>query len=629
VLSIHNILKKYWGYNQFRPLQEDIINSVINGNDTLALLPTGGGKSICFQVPALYLNGICIVISPLIALMKDQVENLNKRGIKALAITSSLNKREIDIAFDNCVYGDTKFLYLSPERLLTDLAQARLKKMKVGLIAVDEAHCISQWGYDFRPPYLELKKLRELFPNVPVIALTATATSKVVDDIQDKLDFKTKNVLKKSFERGNLGYHVRYSENKINDLITVLKKSQGSNIVFTRNRKQTEEIAQNLLKTGISATFYHAGLKPEERSYSQKIWIDNQVKSMVATNAFGMGIDKPDVRLVIHAGIPDSLEAYFQEAGRAGRDEQKSNALIYYNDNDILELKNSIEVNFPPKEEIQRIYQALSNYLQLAIGAGQNQTYAFDLNDFCMQYNIKGYLAYNCIKILEKQGHLILSEAFFQPSKLMFSVDNRTLYNYQAQNPKMDPFIRLLLRSYGGLFEGFVKISETELARRINLSPKTITNYLNLLSKDKIIYYQAQSDLPYITFCEGRLDVKELRLSKEAYYQRKEEYRERIEKVIYYLTSSNICRTKLLLDYFGEDYQKDCGVCDVCVYKVRKMRSNELGNEILKYKEHPHLNFEYLQVLINAPKAEIESALRLMIEDGLIYLEGNIIKFKN
>jgi ATP-dependent DNA helicase RecQ len=629
VLSIQEILKKYWGYNQFRPLQEDIIKSVINGNDTLALLPTGGGKSICFQVPALYLNGVCIVISPLIALMKDQVENLNKRGLKAVAITSALNKREIDIAFDNCVYGDTKFLYLSPERLLTDLAQARLKKMKVGLIAVDEAHCISQWGYDFRPPYLELKNLRALFPNVPVIALTATATSKVVDDIQEKLEFKSKNVLKKSFERENLGYHVRYSENKLNDLITVLKKSQGSNIIFTRNRKQTEDIAQILIENGLSATFYHAGLKPEDRNYSQKVWIENKVKSMVATNAFGMGIDKPDVRLVIHAGIPDSLEAYFQEAGRAGRDEQKANALIYYNQNDILELQNNVEINFPPKEEIQRIYQALSNYLQLAIGAGQNQTYLFDLNDFCTQYNLKGYLAYNCIKILEKQGHLILSEAFFQPSKLMFSVDNRMLYNYQAQNPKIDPFIRLLLRSYGGLFEGFVKISESELAKRINLSPKTISSYLTILNKDKIIYYQPQSDLPYLTFCEGRLDVKDLRLSKEAYYQRKEEYKERIEKVISYLTATNLCRTKLLLDYFGEDYPKDCGACDVCVVKKRKTRSLELGKEILKYREHPHLNFDYLQVLINAPKTEIELALRLMIEEGVIYLEGKTIKFKN
>lgn len=627
--TIHDILKNYWGYNQFRPLQEDIINNVISGKDTLALLPTGGGKSICFQVPALYLEGICIVISPLIALMKDQVENLNKRGIKAIAITSSLNKREIDIAFDNCVYGDVKFLYLSPERLLTDLAQARLQKMKVCLIAIDEAHCISQWGYDFRPPYLELIKLRELFPKIPVIALTATATPQVVNDIQEKLGFKEKNVLRKSFERPNLGYHTKYTESKIYDIVNVLKRVAGSTVVFTRNRKQTEEICQILIQNGISATFYHAGMKPEERTFAQQTWIANKVKTMVATNAFGMGIDKPDVRLVIHAGIPDSLEAYFQEAGRAGRDEEKANALIYYNDSEIAELRKNVELNYPPKEEIQRVYQALANYLQLAIGSGQNQTFAFDISDFCNQYNLKAYLAYNSIKVLEKQGHLIMSDAFYQPSKIMFKVDNRTLYNYQAQNPKLEPFIKLLLRSYAGLFEGFVKISESELAKRINLNSKNIVSFLNILSKDKIIYYQVQSDLPYLTFYEGRLEVKDLRLSNDTYYIRKKEYAQRIEKVIHYLTAENICRTKLLLDYFDEQYNKECGACDVCIAKKRKNRSSELIKEILKYKEHPNLTFDYLTVLINANKSDIEYALRSMVEEGIISIEGRSILFKS
>ncbi|MCC7050368.1 MAG: ATP-dependent DNA helicase RecQ, partial [Bacteroidia bacterium] len=445
--DIHQILKQYWGYSQFRPLQEEIIQSVISGKDTLALLPTGGGKSICFQVPAMALEGVCVVISPLIALMHDQVENLKLKGINAVAINSTLSKKEIDIAFDNCVYGDVKFLYLSPERLQTDIAKIRLAKMKIGLLAVDEAHCISQWGYDFRPPYLEIAAIRSLFPQVSVIALTATATPKVVIDIQEKLLFKQKNVLQKSFERSNLGYHVKYSENKLNELLSALSKVTGSAVVYTRNRKQTQEIANWLNQNNISASFYHAGLDINQRNTAQHHWIKNKVRVMVATNAFGMGIDKPDVRLVVHVGVPDHLESYFQEAGRAGRDEKKAYALIYYNKQDIEDLKQNIHQVFPPIPEIRRIYQALANYLQLAIGSGQYQSYPLDLLALSQNYQLKPTLVFNSLKLLERQGHLVLSEAFYQPSRILITIDARALYNYQMQHAVYHPLIQTLLRN--------------------------------------------------------------------------------------------------------------------------------------------------------------------------------------
>lgn len=422
-MNIHNILAKYWGYHSFRPLQEEIITSVLQGNDTLALLPTGGGKSVCFQVPALVQEGVCIVISPLIALMKDQVDNLQKKGISAIAITSAMHKREIDIAFDNCVYGNIKFLYLSPERLITPIAQARIQKMKVSLIAVDEAHCISQWGYDFRPSYLEIAKLRELQPKVPVLALTATATPEVVKDIQEKLRFKKANVLQKSFERKNLAYVVIGEEDKLSRLLKVVNNVGGTGVVYVRNRKKTQEVAAFLQKNKIPADFYHAGLTPGERSQKQDSWIKNKTRVIVATNAFGMGIDKPDVRFVVHLDLPDSLEAYFQEAGRAGRDEGKAYAVMLYNEADINDLKSNVEMSFPSVEEIRQTYQALANYYQLAVGSGEGAAFDFDISELCRNYKLEPVTVFNSIRFLEKEGYISATEAVYQPSRINFTLN--------------------------------------------------------------------------------------------------------------------------------------------------------------------------------------------------------------
>ena len=567
---IHEILEKHWGYRSFRPLQEDIIHSILNGNDTLALLPTGGGKSICFQVPAMSKEGICIVVSPLIALMKDQVENLTSRGIKAIAITSAMHKREIDIALDNCVHGNIKFLYLSPERLESEIVKVRLQKMKVSFIAIDESHCISQWGYDFRPSYLKILQLRELLPNIPILALTATATPEVVKDIQQKLGFKKENVLQKSFERKNLSYVVLPEEDKLARLLKIANNVKGSGIVYVRNRKKTQEIASYLKSNKISADFYHAGLDIKTRDIKQSNWIQNKTRIIVCTNAFGMGIDKPDVRFVVHIDLPDSLEAYFQEAGRAGRDEQKAFAILLYNTGDKLELTRNIETGFPRLEEIKTTYQALANYYQLAIGSGLGITKDFDIAHFCDTYQLQAIKTFNCLKFIEKEGSISLTDAIHQPSRIKLELNKEDLYKFQISNSKFDGFIKLLLRSYSNLFDNFAKINEFELAKKANMKKEDVVKGLNYLQQLKVLTYLEQTELPQLTFTLPRADAKNLTLSKENFELLKKRAIARMEAVLDYAESTHKCRSQILLAYFGETNAYRCNQCDVCLEENKK-----------------------------------------------------------
>jgi len=457
------LLKQYWGFDTFRPLQEDIIDAVLNGQDALALLPTGGGKSLCFQLPALLQEGICIVVSPLIALMKDQVENLKAKGIQAIAIYAGMGKREIDILLDNCIYGNIKFLYLSPERLLSPLVKERLAYMKVNLFAIDEAHCISQWGYDFRPPYLLLKDLREIHPEVPIIALTATATKFVRQDIVEKLELKVPQIFVKSFARRNLSYVVMDLEDKYGKLLDVLKNVKGSGLIYVRNRRETTEVALFLKRNHIAADFYHAGLEKNERSLKQEAWKQNKIRVMVATNAFGMGIDKPDVRFVIHLDLPESLEAYYQEAGRAGRDELKAFAVLLANKSDRLALETKYKDNFPNIEEIKKTYHYLGSYYQLAYGAGQGISFPFDLADFCKRFKLSVLKTIAALKFLEHDGYLTLSENIFLQSRLMFMQSHEDVYRFQIENSGYDALIKTVLRAYGGSFDQYVKVNENEI----------------------------------------------------------------------------------------------------------------------------------------------------------------------
>jgi len=574
--NYEQILIKYWGYSKFRPLQEDIIRSVMAGKDTLALMPTGGGKSITFQVPSMTQDGICIVITPLIALMKDQVENLQRKNIKAIAIYSGMTKNEIDIALDNCIYGNIKFLYISPERINTELFKVRVKYMKVNLIAIDEAHCISEWGYDFRPSYLKIADLRDLVPDVPFLALTATATHKVVEDIQEKLKFKEKNVLRKSFERKNLIYLVREVEDKKNYLIETLNKVRGSGIIYARNRKKTRETALMLQKEKISADYYHAGLKHEDRNTKQNNWKVGKTRVMVATNAFGMGIDKPDVRFVIHLDLPDSIESYFQEAGRAGRDEKNAYAVLLYNNSDKAKAEQRVDTNFPEIKEIRTIYQALGNFFRIAYGSGKNQSYDFIISDFAQKYSFSILKIHSALKFLQREGYIEITDELYSSSKIHFLVGRDDLYKFQIANVQFDGFIKLILRAYTGLFSDYVNIDENSLSKKANINIENIYKYLNKLNSLGILNYIPKKNNPFIVFTEERLDDKSLHLSKENYNFRKKRFIERLNAVLHYASSNNKCRSQLLLSYFGESNPDRCGVCDVCT------KRNEL--ELSKYE---------------------------------------------
>lgn len=583
--DIRHILKTYWGYNSFRPLQEDIINAVLQGNDTLALLPTGGGKSICFQVPALAKPGICIVVSPLIALMKDQVENLQGRDIKAVAIYSGMSYREINIALDNCIYGDVKFLYLSPERLKSELVRIRLQQMQINLLAIDEAHCISQWGYDFRPEYLQIAEIRELFPKVPVLALTASATPDVVKDIQEKLGFKKENVFKKSFTRANLAYVVNQTEDKQHKLLHMLNRVPGTALIYVRSRRKTQEIATYLSLSGIRADYYHAGLTYELRTKKQDDWIKNRTRVMVCTNAFGMGIDKPDVRLVIHDELPDTLEAYYQEAGRAGRDEKKAYAVLLTATADIDEARERFEQSFPPEKEIKRVFQALCNYFGVPAGASPERSFDFDIADFCTRFDMKPLLVYPALKILEQCDILALNEVFFEPAKLMVTVSHEVLYKFQVEHDAYDDFIKILLRSYGGLFDRYVPIHEKTLAAKTRIPIQTIIDLLNRLTHLQILDYQPQKDKPQITFLQERMHTEHVQLSPLIMVKRKQLIRQKLEAMIAYAENATICRSRKLVGYFNEYDADDCGTCDICLLRKKTELSSAQFEELVNLIE--------------------------------------------
>ena len=564
---LHETLEKYWGYTSFRPLQEDIIRSVMDGKDTLGLMPTGGGKSITFQVPAMIMNGLCIVVTPLIALMKDQVDNLRSKGIKATTVYSGMSTDEIDRHFDNCIYGDYKFLYISPERLHTDLFKQKLLHMHVGLIAVDESHCISQWGYDFRPSYLRIADLRQMLPEgVPVLALTATATPQVVEDIQDKLLFRQKNVLQKSFVRDNLAYIVRHTENKMETLIHILNKIDGTSIVYVRNRKHTQEIAKTLQQAGFSAHFFHAGLNRDEKIKRQDAWKDNSCRIIVATNAFGMGIDKPDVRSVIHMDMPGSLEEYFQEAGRAGRDEKKAYAIALCSTTETFKLNKRMTDEYPQRKLIFRVYEALGHYLQIAIGFGAFLSRDFSLANFCKIFKLPATQTHHALKILESAGYIEYVEEPENSSRMMFLINRDELYKLNLDK-LADDVIQVILRSYTGPFADYVFIDESLIATRTNATPDAVYNTLISLSKMHVINYIPQKQLPQIIFTKNREETRFIVIPSNTYEERFERTTQRIAKVIEYINEPNICRTRLLLRYFGEKSDEDCKVCDICLQK--------------------------------------------------------------
>ncbi len=567
----HDILKRYWGFDSFRPLQEEIVQSVGSGTDTLALMPTGGGKSITFQVPAMAREGICLVISPLIALMNDQVKNLKSRRIKAMAIHSGLSREEISIALDNCVFGDYKFLYLSPERISTELFRVRVQQMNVNLIAVDEAHCISQWGYDFRPSYLKIAELRDILPNVPVMALTATATPRVTKDIMKKLCFQNGRVFQKSFERHNLVYLVRKTEDKHREMLSIIRSAEGTGVIYVRNRRKSRELAELLLKNGFKADYYHAGLKFEQRMRKQEEWQQDKTRIMVATNAFGMGIDKPDVRFVIHMDLPDSPEAYFQEAGRAGRDEKPASAILLYSDADAKLAQKRIEVNFPSFEILREIYRALFNYLQVPVGGGKGASFDFILGEFLSKVRHNAVTVTSALNILSREGYFEISDEINNLSRIHFTIGRDDLYKFQVNVPKFDAFIRLLLRSYTGLFTQYVMFDEFTLARRAGMEMEETYNYLVRLAEMKVIHYIPKKGNPVISLMEERLEDPNVRISAKLYKFRKERYIERINEILRYAGSETKCRSQYLLSYFGEITTQRCGQCDVCTEKGSRM----------------------------------------------------------
>ncbi|MFP4622060.1 MAG: RecQ family ATP-dependent DNA helicase [Bacteroidales bacterium] len=623
------ILLKYWGHSEFRPLQEDIIRSVVEDRkDTLALMPTGGGKSITFQVPSLAQEGICLVITPLIALMKDQVEKLRKMGIKAMAIHSGMKKQEIDVSLDNCIFGDYKFLYVSPERLETAIFKTRVQNMKVNLVTVDEAHCISQWGYDFRPSYLKIVQLREyLSTPPPFLALTATATSRVIDDIQEKLGFKTRNVLWKSFERKNLVYLVRDVENKQQYLLKTLSKLRSSGIIYTRSRKKTRDIAELLYKNHISADYYHAGLEHEERARKQEDWQEGKKRIMVATNAFGMGIDKADVRFVIHYDVPDNIESYFQEAGRAGRDGKKAYAVLLYNNTDKVKSEQRIKNNFPDIKQIKSVYEALGNYFQIPIEGGKNQAFDFNISDFASTYHFSFLTIYNSLDFLQKEGYVELTDELSNRSKIHFWVNRDDLYNFQLSQAQYDTFIKLLLRSFTGVFTDYVNIDEGYLARRANTRVDVIYRYLQQLKKFRILDYIPYKKSPMIIFTEERLDKKNLHVSREKYRERKELYIQKLNHMIRYATNASKCRSRFLLEYFGEMNADRCGQCDVCTKRNDLQLSNwefdTIYGEIQHHLREEALTSEQLIDRINRSEDKIIKMIDWLLDNNKLIATKN------
>ena len=569
------ILKQYWGYDRFRGIQEDIIDSISKNKDTLGLMPTGGGKSITFQVPALAKEGMCLVISPLIALMKDQVQNLKKRGIKALAIYSGMSRQDIIITLENCIFGNYKFLYISPERLDTEIFRTKLRKMHISMITVDESHCISQWGYDFRPAYLKIAEIRELLPDVPVLALTATATPEVVKDIQARLHFRHKNVFRMSFERNNLAYIVRKTENKTAELLHILRSMPGSAIVYVRNRRRTKEITELLNNEHITADFYHAGLDDATKDIRQHRWQSGESRVMVATNAFGMGIDKPDVRIVIHMDLPDSIEAYFQEAGRAGRDGQKAYAVILYAKSDKTTLHKRIPDTFPEKEYIRDVYEHLQYYYQMAMGDGLDCVREFNIEDFCRKFKYFPVPVDSALRILTQAGYLEYTAEQDSTSRILFTIRRDELYRLREMGEDMDRLIQAVLRSYTGVFTDYTYINEDSLAIRTGLTRRQIYEMLVHLAKLRIVSYIPHKKTPYIIYTRERVEAQRIHISPEVYEHRKARYETRINAMLDYVTNNTVCRSRMLLDYFGERNEHNCGQCDTCISLRSKSKVSE------------------------------------------------------
>lgn len=574
----HDILKEYWGYDSFRPLQEEIIQSVWERRDTLGLMPTGGGKSLTFQVPTMAMEGLCLVVTPLIALMKDQVDNLKERGIKAAAVYSGMSYDEIMATLDNCIYGDYKFLYVSPERLSSDIFIAKMQAMNISLLVVDESHCISQWGYDFRPSYLKIAEIREQLPDVPVLALTATATNDVAKDIQDKLHFKEPHVLRKSFRRDNLAYIVRVADNKEAELEHILSSVAGTAIVYVRSRKETREVANALQRANISADFFHAGLRHDEKTKKQNAWKQDQCRVMVATNAFGMGIDKPDVRLVVHLDLPNSIEEYYQEAGRAGRDGKRAYAVILYTKRDSAKLKKRITDSFPKRDFIIRVYDALCNYYQVALGSGLNSVFDFNLHDFCTPFGLPFLPTHHALKILELSGYIEYTEEIESRSRIRFLVLRDDLYSSRL-NKDYDELIHAILRNYTGVFSDNVYIDESLLASRLQKSRDQIYEMLVQLAKLRYISYIPQKKTPFIVFTSSREELDYITIPKSVYQERKKRFEKRINSMIAYVEQNQVCRSRVLLSYFDEQNSENCHMCDVCLQK------NETGLTNVRFRE--------------------------------------------
>jgi len=616
-----SILKQYWGYDDFRPLQGEIIRSIVAGKDTLGLMPTGGGKSLTFQVPTMTLEGFCVVVTPLIALMKDQVENLKKRGISAAAIYSGMSHKEILSTLDNAVFDAYKFLYVSPERLATTIFMEKIKQANVCMIAVDESHCISQWGYDFRPSYLRIADIRLLLPNAPVLALTATATPEVVDDIQAQLHFKERNLFQKSFHRSNLAYVVRTVENKDENLLKILNNVPGTSVVYVRNRKKTKEVADFLNLNGISAEHFHAGLKNETKDARQARWKSGETLVIVSTNAFGMGIDKAEVRTVIHLDLPDTLEAYFQEAGRAGRDEQKAYAVLLYNGGDAAKMKKRIADTFPGKEMVIKVYEALGNYYQVGVGSGLDAVFAFDIADFCARFKLPILITYNCLKILQQAGYLELTDEQDSSSRVIFTVGKEDLYKIK-QTPEQDRLTHILLRSYTGLFTDFASINEDIIAKRLDWTHDQVYEQLVALSKEQIIRYIPRKKTPFLTYIQERVETSRVILGKEAYDDRRERYVSRVESVLNYAQDENICRSQMLLSYFGEKDTKPCGKCDICLKKKQTSLSDsefkEIQQAIMLHLDKESLSINELAKRLSFKEFKMIQTVRFMLDNGQI-----------